>query len=201
MRHAQEARSGAFEVEALVAGANVTRLAEQARAWRPRLAVVSDERKLPELRERLAAWHRGPAAGEAAAVIEAAGRLADWIMAIVGVAGLRPTWAAARSGAVVGLANKESLVVEGRAALLDAARQAGGVVIPVESEHSAIFQVLNEACAGRLRRTLIASGGPFRLELRGTAVTLNAVAHPNWSMGPKISQGQRHHHGQQGLET
>jgi 1-deoxy-D-xylulose-5-phosphate reductoisomerase len=190
MRQSQQAGSGAFEVEALVAGANVVRLAEQALDWRPRLAVVSDERKLPELRERLAGSGIETAAGETA-VAEAAGRPADWIMAaIVGAAGLRPAWAAARSGAVVGLANKESLVVCGPA-LLEASRRAGGTVIPVDSEHSAVFQVLHDACAERLRRIILtASGGPFRTWTRAAMAAVTpeqAVAHPNWSMGAKIS--------------
>jgi 1-deoxy-D-xylulose-5-phosphate reductoisomerase len=190
MRQAQQAGSGSFEVEALTAGSNVVRLAEQALDWRPKLAVVSDARKLPELRERLAGSGIETAAGDAA-VAEAAGRPADWIMAaIVGVAGLRPTWAAARSGAVVGLANKESLVVCGPA-LLETARAAGGTVIPVDSEHSAIFQVLHDACAGRLRRIILtASGGPFRTWARAQMAGVTpeqAVAHPNWSMGAKIS--------------
>jgi 1-deoxy-D-xylulose-5-phosphate reductoisomerase len=145
---------------------------------------------LPELRERLAGAGVETAAGEAA-VVEAAGRGADWVMAaIVGAAGLRPAWAAARSGAVLGLANKESLVTCGPS-LMRTAREAGGVVIPVDSEHSAIFQVLGPDCAHRVAKiVLTASGGPFRtwpLDAMASVTPQQAVAHPNWSMGAKIS--------------
>jgi 1-deoxy-D-xylulose-5-phosphate reductoisomerase len=190
MDRAQRAGSAEFEVEALVGGCNVARLAEQALTWRPASAVIADESKLPELRERLQGSGIDTAAGEAA-VNAAAARPADWIMAaIVGAAGLRPAWAAAKSGAVVGLANKESLVTCGPA-LLEASRQAGGTVIPVDSEHSAIFQVLQAPCAQRLRRIILtASGGPFRTWTRAAMAAVTpeqAVAHPNWSMGAKIS--------------
>ena len=116
---------------------------------------------------------------------------ADWVMsAIVGAAGLAPTLAAAKTGAIVALANKESLVCAGPA-LLEIARRAGGVVIPVDSEHSAIFQVLQPDCIDRVSRLILtASGGPFRewsREAMGQATPEQAVAHPNWSMGAKIS--------------
>lgn len=190
MAHAQAAGSGRFEVEALVAGRNVALLAEQARRWRPRIAVTAFEDALPELRERLAGTGIQTAAGEAA-VVEAASRKADWVMAsVVGVAGLRPTWAAAKAGAVVGLANKESLVCCGPA-LLETSHAAGGEIIPVDSEHSAIFQVLQPPGSGRVSKiVLTASGGPFRTWSRqqmATATPEQAVAHPNWNMGAKIS--------------
>jgi 1-deoxy-D-xylulose-5-phosphate reductoisomerase len=190
MRQAQQAGSGAFEVEALVAGANVARLAEQALDWRPKLAVVADERKLPELRERLAGSGIETAAG-AQATVDAASEDAQWVMsAIVGFAGLAPTLAAARSGAIVALANKESLVCAGPE-LLRAARMAGGMVIPVDSEHSAIFQVLEPQNAAQvLRLILTSSGGPFRgatREAMARATPAEAVAHPNFAMGAKIS--------------
>jgi 1-deoxy-D-xylulose-5-phosphate reductoisomerase len=190
MEQASAAGSASFEVEALVAGRNVKSLAEQALKWRPKVAVVADEACLDELRDRLAGSGIEAAAGEAA-VVEASGRPADWIMAaIVGSAGLRPTWAAACSGAVVGLANKESLVTCGPA-LLEASRKSGGTVIPVDSEHSAIFQVLQAPCAARLRRIILtASGGPFRTWPRASMAGVTpeqAVAHPNWNMGAKIS--------------
>jgi 1-deoxy-D-xylulose-5-phosphate reductoisomerase len=126
-----------------------------------------------------------------AAVVDAATAGAEWVMAsIVGAAGLAPTIAAARTGAIVGLANKESLVCAGPV-LLQAARDAGGVVIPVDSEHSAIFQVLQPAAADRVARLILtASGGPFRTWTRlamALATPEQAVAHPNWSMGAKIS--------------
>jgi 1-deoxy-D-xylulose-5-phosphate reductoisomerase len=190
MSHAEAAGSATFEVEALVAGRNVARLAEQALRWRPRVAVLSDEAGLDDLRRRLDGSGVEAAAGEEA-VIEAAGRPVDWVMAaIVGVAGLKPAWTAARTAAVVGLANKESLVTCGPA-LLQASRQAGGVIIPVDSEHSAIFQVLQPPCAARVRRLILtASGGPFRtwaLPSMAGVTPEQAVAHPNWSMGAKIS--------------
>jgi 1-deoxy-D-xylulose-5-phosphate reductoisomerase len=184
-------KSGAqVEVLALTAGRNVARLAEQARHWRATLAVIEDESLLGELRERLAGSDVKAAAG-AAAVVEAAGQGADWVMsAIVGAAGLPPTLAAARAGSVVALANKESLVCAGPA-LLEIARRAGGTVIPVDSEHSAIFQVLQPACANRVAKLILtASGGPFRTwtrEAMELATPEQAVAHPNWSMGAKIS--------------
>jgi len=178
------------EVAALTAGRNVALLAEQALAWRPRVAVIADETLYPELRSRLAGSGVEAACGDAA-VVQAAQSGADWVMAaIVGAAGLAPTLAAARSGAVVALANKESLVCAGPA-LLKAAHDAGGTVIPVDSEHSAIFQVLQPACAARVARlVLTASGGPFRCWTRDQmahATPEQAVAHPNWNMGAKIS--------------
>jgi 1-deoxy-D-xylulose-5-phosphate reductoisomerase len=178
------------EVVALTGGRNVARLAEQARRWRPRQAVIEDEGLLPELRERLNGSNIGASAG-AAAISEAAGLGADWVMSsIVGSAGLAPTLAAARAGSVIALANKESLICAGPA-LLAAARNAGGGVIPVDSEHSAIFQVLQPASRERVSRLILtASGGPFRGwtldEMRGATVE-QAVAHPKWSMGRKIS--------------
>lgn len=190
MAQTQASGAAAYEVEALVAGSNLDLLAQQALRWKPRAVVLADERRLPELRERLAGTGIEVQGGEQAAV-EAAARPADWVMAaIVGSAGLRPTWAAIRAGAVVGLANKESLVTCGPA-LLAAARAAGGAVIPVDSEHSAVFQVLQDPCASRLSRVILtASGGPFRdwtLEQMARATPEQAVAHPNWSMGSKIS--------------
>jgi 1-deoxy-D-xylulose-5-phosphate reductoisomerase len=178
------------EVTALVAGRNADKLAEQALRWRPQVAVLEDERALPRLRERLAGSGVETAAG-AAAVAEAAARDAQWVMsAIVGFAGLAPTMAAARTGAVVALANKESLICAGPD-LLRTAKLAGGAVIPVDSEHSAIFQVFDPQNAAAVARLILtASGGPFRTwtrEQMARATPEQAVAHPNWSMGAKIS--------------
>jgi 1-deoxy-D-xylulose-5-phosphate reductoisomerase len=178
------------ELVALTAGKNVAKLAEQALKWRPRMAVIEDEASLPELQERLAGTNIGVAAGSAA-IVEAAAMGADWVMsAIVGSAGLAPTLAAARTGAVIALANKESLICAGPA-LLATAKAAGGSVIPVDSEHSAIFQVLQPVAPDRISRLILtASGGPFRAwsreDMEGATVE-QAVAHPNWSMGRKIS--------------
>src|SRR6185312_11056598 len=168
----------------------VARLAEQAKKWQPRLVVIEDESLLPELQERLNGSNVGAAAGTQA-IIEAAAMGADWVMsAIVGSAGLAPTLATARAGSTIALANKESLICAGPA-LLAAAKQAGGGVIPVDSEHSAIFQVLQPDCRERVARLILtASGGPFRGWSRDAmaGVTVEqAVAHPNWNMGRKIS--------------
>jgi 1-deoxy-D-xylulose-5-phosphate reductoisomerase len=178
------------EIIALTGGRNVARLAEQAKRWKPRLVVIEDERLLPELRERLNGSNIGAAAGSAA-IVEAAGMGADWVMsAIVGSAGLAPTLAAARVGSIIALANKESLICAGPA-LLATASAAGGDVIPVDSEHSAIFQVLQPDCRDRVSRLILtASGGPFRGWTRDDmagATVEQAVAHPKWSMGRKIS--------------
>ncbi|MDB5430360.1 MAG: 1-deoxy-D-xylulose-5-phosphate reductoisomerase [Caulobacter sp.] len=184
-------KSGAsVEVIALTAGRNVALLAQQALRWRPKVAVIQDESLRGELESRLQGSGVTVTAG-AAAIVEAASMPTDWVMsAIVGAAGLAPTLAAARAGSVIGLANKESLVCAGPA-LLEAARAAGGMVIPVDSEHSAIFQVLQPDCAHRMARLILtASGGPFRTwtrEAMAKATPEQAVAHPNWSMGAKIS--------------
>ena len=184
-------QSGAeIDVVALAAGRNVERLIEQARTWRPEVAIIEDESLLDRLRGGLAGTGIETAAG-AAAVTEAAGRPSDWVMsAIVGAAGLAPTLAAARTGATIALANKESLICAGPA-LLETARKAGGEVLPVDSEHSAIFQVLRPAAPEQvLRLILTASGGPFRTwtaEAMKAATPEQAVNHPRWSMGPKIS--------------
>jgi 1-deoxy-D-xylulose-5-phosphate reductoisomerase len=183
--------SGApVQMLALTAGRNVERLIEQARRWKPILAVIEDESRLADLRAGLAGTGVKAAAG-AAAVREAAAMGADWVMsAIVGAAGLAPTVAAARTGAVIALANKESLVCAGPA-LLAIAKAAGGSVVPVDSEHSAIFQVLQPDCAHRVSRLILtASGGPFRTwdkAAMARATPEQAIAHPNWSMGAKIS--------------
>jgi 1-deoxy-D-xylulose-5-phosphate reductoisomerase len=186
MSHAEED----VRVLALTAGRNVELLSAQALTWRPDVAIIEDETALPELQARLAGSGVEAAAGRAA-IIAAAGQGADWVMsAIVGAAGLAPTLAAAKSGATIGLANKESLVCAGPA-LLAISRAAGGQVIPVDSEHSAIFQVFTPEDRARVKRLILtASGGPFRqwsIEAMGAATREQAVAHPNWSMGAKIS--------------
>lgn len=190
MNQAETAGTGAFEVEALTGGANIARLVEQARRWKPRLAVTADPARFEELRDALAGTGIEVAAGDQA-VIEAASRPADWIMAaIVGAAGLRSAWAAAATGATLALANKESLVCCGPA-LIDRVRRSGGRLLPVDSEHSAIHQVFPHEAPERVARlVLTASGGPFRNSPREALKTITpeqAVAHPNWSMGAKIS--------------
>jgi 1-deoxy-D-xylulose-5-phosphate reductoisomerase len=186
---AMDAGSAEVEVKALTAARNVDLLAEQARRWRPDVAVVADEAAYPALKAALQGTGVEAAAGEAA-VCQAAG-VGEWVMAaIVGTAGLAPAMAAIRRGATVALANKESIVCAGPA-LLQAARESGGAVIPVDSEHSAIFQALQ--CGGLSRVSklvLTASGGPFRtrsLEEMRRVTPEQAVAHPNWRMGVKNS--------------
>jgi len=179
-----------LEIVGLTAGRNAARLAEQALRWRPQVAVIEDETQLAELRERLAGSGIATAAG-AGAVRDVAAADAQWVMsAIVGFAGLAPTLAAAKAGAVIALANKESLVCAGPS-LLRTAKLAGGVVIPVDSEHSAIFQVLDPAIAAQVSRLILtSSGGPFRDATRAqmaAATREQALAHPNFSMGAKIS--------------
>ncbi len=190
LAHARAGGEAEVELVALTAGRNVALLAEQALEWRPQTAVIEDDSLLPELRERLNGSGIAACAGRAA-VAEAADMNASWVMsAIVGAAGLAPTLTAARRGALVALANKESLVCAGPA-LLDASRRAGGTVVPVDSEHSAIFQALQENWRHAVSRIILtASGGPFRtwdMQSMSAATPAQAVAHPNWSMGAKIS--------------
>jgi len=190
MDQAERAGTGVFEVEALTGGGNIARLAEQARRWKPKVAVTADPTRLNELREALAGTEIEIAAGDQA-VIEAAARPADWIMAaIVGAAGLRSAWAAAATGATLALANKESLVCCGPA-LIERVRRSGGRLLPVDSEHSAIHQVFPHHAPEQVAKlVLTASGGPFRTTPREALKSITpeqAVAHPNWSMGAKIS--------------
>jgi 1-deoxy-D-xylulose-5-phosphate reductoisomerase len=185
-----ERHPGAFVVEAMSARSNVRLLAEQARRLRPRLAVIADEGRYAELHAALSGSGIEAAAG-ANALVEAAERPAEWVMAaIVGAAGLESTLAAARRGAIVALANKESLVCAGGLLTAEVARS-GARLIPVDSEHSAIFQVFDFDHAGSVERIILtASGGPFRgLSLGEMAAVTpeQAVAHPNWDMGAKIS--------------
>ena len=187
----QAERGGAeFRVLALAAGSNVELLVQQARRWRPQIAVLADESGLAQLRAGLAGLGVQAAAGPTA-VAEAAARPAEWVMAaIVGAAGLAPAFAAARRGATLALANKESVVCAGPA-LMAAAEHSGGTIIPVDSEHSALFQVLAPDQKGRVSRLILtASGGPFRtatLDAMRGATPEQASAHPNWSMGVKNS--------------
>lgn len=179
-----------YRVEALVARSSVELLAEQARRLRAKMAVVADPAKYQALKEALAGSQVDPAAGPEA-VIEAAARPAEWVMAaIVGFAGLAPTLAAARRGAMVALANKEALVCAGRL-FMEAVEQSGGALLPVDSEHNAIFQVFEPRHRQAVDRLILtASGGPFRnwsLADMSDATPEQALAHPNWDMGAKIS--------------
>ncbi len=179
-----------FTVEALTANRNVDGLAEQARHLRPKVAVVADADCYKDLKEALSGTGVEPAAG-AEALVEAAGRPADWVMAsIVGVAGLAPTLTAVRRGAIIGLANKECLVSAGKVMTAEVAR-CGATLLPVDSEHSAIFQVFDFENPDKVSRIILtASGGPFRkmsLDDMAAVTREQAVAHPNWDMGAKIS--------------
>lgn len=179
-----------FPVEALTAQRNVALLAEQARQLRAKLAVIGDEDLLPELRERLQGTGIETAAGDGA-IVAAAARPADWVMAaIVGAAGLDPTLAAVRRGALVALANKESLVCAGDLVMREAAASRA-TILPVDSEHNAIFQVFDFDTPDAVDRVILtASGGPFRTLSLGDmreVTPAQAIAHPVWSMGAKIS--------------
>jgi 1-deoxy-D-xylulose-5-phosphate reductoisomerase len=186
------ARYGAevFPIEALTAQSNVARLAQDARDLNAKLAVIGDESLLPQLREALSG---SPieALGGAEALCEAARRPAEMVMsAIVGAAGLEPTYAAVQRGSIVALANKECVVAAGDV-FRGAAADSRGAIIPVDSEHNAAFQLLDFVQAHAIDKvTLTASGGPFRtwtLERMAIATPEQAVAHPNWAMGAKIS--------------
>ena len=187
-----EAQGGpeAYEVVALSGSANIALLADQARRLQARIAVTSDAGRLEELRQALAGSGTEAAAGTPA-LLDAASEPVDWVMsAIVGAAGLAPGMRAVRNGGVLALANKESLVCAGD--LLQAACKAHGTaLLPVDSEHSAIFQCLRGEKQNEIKRIILtASGGPFRTtplaELK--QVTLQqALKHPTWDMGPKIT--------------
>jgi len=179
-----------FRVRALVAGRNARLLAEQAVALGAARAVVADPDAYGVLRDALAGTGIEVAAG-LDAVVEAASLPADWTMAaITGAAGLASTLAAIQRGACVALANKEALVCAGEV-MLRAVRQAGATLLPVDSEHNAIFQSLADGNHGAVEKiVLTASGGPFRtasLEEMARATPEAALRHPVWSMGAKIS--------------
>jgi 1-deoxy-D-xylulose-5-phosphate reductoisomerase len=179
-----------FAVRALVGGRNAALLAEQARALRADHAVIFDTTQERALAEALAGTGITTAAGPAA-VIAAAGLEADWTMAaITGAVGLAPTLAAIRRGAAVALANKEALVCAG-AVMVNAVEASGATLLPVDSEHNAIFQALADGNRESVEKiVLTASGGPFRsatLEEMAVASPESARRHPVWSMGAKIS--------------
>jgi 1-deoxy-D-xylulose-5-phosphate reductoisomerase len=180
----------AFTVEALTANHNAVLLAEQARALGARFAAVADPADYPTLKEALAGTGIAAACGRAA-LVEAAEMPADWLMAgIVGAAGLAPTLAAIRRGCIVAFANKEVLVCAGSLFMREV-RTHGATLLPVDSEHNAIWQCFDfERVDGIEKITLTCSGGPFRerslAEMRD-ATPAQAVAHPTWRMGAKIS--------------
>jgi 1-deoxy-D-xylulose-5-phosphate reductoisomerase len=179
-----------FEVVAVTAATNVEALAGIARRTGAKLAVVADSSRLKELQELLAGTPCRAAAGEDALIEAAAGEAELVIAAIVGCAGLRSVMAAVEAGKTVALANKEALVTAGEL-MTGAARARGATLLPVDSEHNAIFQCLAGSRKEDISKiVLTASGGPFRTAsaaMMGSATPAQAVAHPNWSMGAKIS--------------
>jgi 1-deoxy-D-xylulose-5-phosphate reductoisomerase len=185
-----EENPGKYEVEALTANRDVDALATIARRVGAKIAVVADPKAYGALKTALSGSGIEVAAG-AQAVCDAAARPADLVMAaIVGAAGLKPTLAACRSGATVAFANKECLVCAGPLMLAEVAKH-GTRLLPVDSEHSAVFQVFDATRKGSVVKIILtASGGPFRTwqraRMEGASIA-QAVAHPIWSMGSKIS--------------
>ena len=179
-----------YDVVALTGGVNIETLAADAIRLDAEVAVTAHEDRLPELRARLAGSGVAAAAG-ATALLEAADRPADWIMsAIVGAAGLPPGLRALRHGTILALANKESLVCAGPILLAEAARH-GATILPVDSEHSAVFQALRGEDIATVEKVVItASGGGLRdwpLARLPRATPAEAGAHPNWEMGQRIT--------------
>jgi 1-deoxy-D-xylulose-5-phosphate reductoisomerase len=179
-----------YRVEAVSANKNVAVLAALAREVGAQFAAVGDPDAFDDLKDALSGTGIETGAGESA-VIEAAQRPADWVIgAITGAAGLKPTLAAAERGAIVALANKETLVCAGGLFMRRAAAS-GATILPVDSEHNALFQAMSGNRREDVRRVILtASGGPFRTagaEAMRTATVEQALKHPNWSMGPKVT--------------
>jgi 1-deoxy-D-xylulose-5-phosphate reductoisomerase len=179
-----------YRVEALTANGNVTALAKLAREFDARFVAIADSNRLGELKEALAGTRTECGAGESA-IIEAAARPAEWVMAAVsGAAGLKPALAAVDRGATVALANKECLVCAGDF-FMQRASKAGACILPADSEHNALFQALGSGNREELVRVIItASGGPFRTWAPADieqATLAQALKHPNWTMGQKIT--------------
>lgn len=182
--------ASAYDVVALTGGRNVQLLAQQARALRAGIAVTAHDACLPQLRELLAGTGIETASGPDA-IAEAAQRPVDWAMsAIVGAAGLPPGLAVLKQGATLALANKESLVAAGPL-MLATARAHGARILPVDSEHSGIFQAMGQEDVACVERVIItASGGPFRtwdLDRLAKVTPAQAATHPNWDMGQRIT--------------
>jgi len=179
-----------FEVKAVTAATNAQTLAQIARRTNATLAVIADEQKRGELQERLVGTSCRAEAGEAALLEAAAGDADMVIAAIVGCAGLQPVMAAVKAGKIVALANKEALITAGEL-MTDAATAHRAIILPVDSEHNAIFQCLAGNSKDDVSKIILtASGGPFRTASVAALESVSpteAVAHPNWSMGAKIS--------------
>lgn len=179
-----------YQVRALVGGKNAARLAEQAKSLNAELAVLADESAVEELRSLLSGTKTQVACGRQA-VIDAAGLPADWTMAaITGAAGLEPTLASVKNGNAVALANKEALVCAGDV-MLRAVDAAGATLLPVDSEHNAVFQAMADRQMDQVEKIILtASGGPFRkasVAEMEAATPAQALKHPTWTMGAKIS--------------
>src|SRR6266851_2571413 len=179
-----------FRVEAVCANKSAAALAALARELGARFAAVGDPAAYGELKAALAGTGIEVAAGESG-LVEAAERPAEWVIgAITGAAGLKPTLAAAERGAIIALANKETLVCAGGLFMRRAAAS-GATVLPVDSEHNALFQAMSGSRREDVRRVILtASGGPFRAapaEVVKAATVEQALKHPNWSMGPKVT--------------
>ena len=180
----------AYDVVALTGGQNIAQLAEDAKRLKAEIAVTADESKLDDLRTALGGSGVEAAAGQGA-LIDAAARPADWTMsAIVGAAGLEPGLTALSHGTTLALANKESMVCAG-ALMTKTAADAGATILPVDSEHSAVFQALIGENIAEVERIIItASGGAFRdwpEDKLATATPEQAATHPNWDMGQRIT--------------
>jgi 1-deoxy-D-xylulose-5-phosphate reductoisomerase len=179
-----------YRVEAVTAHRNGAKLAALAREVGARFAAIGDPSAYGELKDALAGSGIQAGSGESA-LLEAGERPADWVMgAITGSVGLKPTLAALKRGATVAIANKECLVCAG-AVFMRTAAASGATVLPVDSEHNAVFQALGSGRMEDVKRAILtASGGPFRtwtLEQMRAATVEQALKHPNWSMGPKIT--------------
>ena len=180
-----------YQITALAGGSNWKKLAEQAKKLRPEVVVINEGRHEEELRQALTGTGVRVVSG-AEAMVELARRedIDTIVAAVVGAAGLRPVLAAAEGGKTIALANKESLVVAG-SLVMPLAKKHGATILPVDSEHSAIFQALRSGTPKEIRKIILtASGGPFRTWEAGrikNATVEEALAHPNWKMGPKIT--------------
>jgi 1-deoxy-D-xylulose-5-phosphate reductoisomerase len=180
-----------LQVTALAAGKNVSKLEEQIREFRPRLAALADEADARDLRARVKDLDVTVVSGMDGLIEAASFKDADMtVTAIVGMIGIQPTIAAIRAGKDIALANKETLVTAGHL-IMPLARECGVKILPVDSEHSAIFQSLNGENYDRIEKLLLTcSGGPFRgrsLDDLEAVTVEDALKHPNWSMGPKIT--------------
>ncbi|MFH0939480.1 MAG: 1-deoxy-D-xylulose-5-phosphate reductoisomerase [Planctomycetota bacterium] len=180
-----------FRVRSLTAGANVKQLAEQVRATRPKRVVIANEKLVPKFKTLLNGWKGEILAGAEGLIEVAEDAQADYVVsAISGAAGLLPTLAALKKGKQVGIANKEPLVMAGPL-MLAAAKNSGATILPIDSEHSAIFQSARAGAPKEIRKIILtASGGPFRAatqKMMRNATKESALKHPTWNMGAKIT--------------